>query len=82
MSNDPLILKDEKTGDQYRLHGPWYPTQGRHGDMWNFVGDLTSCLGKRYSLHKLGSLNRFRAIDNQHPYTQHYCELTYVYTPT
>lgn len=82
MNSDPLILTEEKTGDQYRLHGSWSPTNGRHGDMWVNVGDLTSCLGKTYSLHQLGSLNRFRAIDNQHRYTQHYCELTYVYTPT
>jgi hypothetical protein len=82
MTKDPYLLTEKNTGDKYRITGPWYPTKFNHGDKWNYAGDLLSCNGKRYKLHKLGSLNRFRAIDDRDPITHYFCELTYVYTPT
>ena len=84
MSSDHLFTNQE-TGEQYRGSGLWHPTEGHHGDNWNDVGRLDSvCSGgwQGLVLHKLGSLNRYRAVDTSHPSGTHYCELTYVYTPT
>ena len=82
--NDNIFI-DPETGDKYRGSGMWLSTAGRHGNCWNDVGRLVQESNPQRSglvLHKLGSLNRFRAYDTQHPYHTHFCELTYVYTPT
>lgn len=79
------LFTNQETGEQYRGTGLWYPTKDRHGDNWVDVGRLNSTLNSNWSglvLHKLGALNRYRAVDTSNPAGTHYCELTYVYTPT